>query len=103
LLTLLFVGQPADCVPSSSITAGKLVFHRASCAMCHPGGGNVVNPNKPLKGAAFAQKYKSDQELQRVIRQGVKNTSMPPFDKQTLNDADLLNLIAYIRSFTPGK
>jgi len=102
LLILLLFACPAESAPSS-VTAGRLVYHRASCAMCHPGGGNVVNPNKPLKGAAFAQKYISDQELQKVIRQGVKNSSMPPFDKEKLSDAEMTNLIAYIRSLTPAK
>lgn len=83
------------------VMRGKQVFEKATCIVCHPGGGNNLNPYKPLKGPAFAKEFVSDASLVKVIREGIKGTSMPKFNQARLSDADLKDLIAYVRSLTP--
>jgi mono/diheme cytochrome c family protein len=85
----------------SSVTRGRKLFERATCAGCHPSGDNLVHPSKVLKGKEFAAKYKNDQDIVKVVRSGVPNTGMPSFSKQQLSDAELKAIIAYIRSLTP--
>ena len=72
------------------------------CAECHKGGGNSVRPSKPIKGKEFANKYSIDSDLVKVIRQGVPDSSMPSFVSDVIDDTQMTDLIAYIRSLTPG-
>lgn len=84
-----------------SITQGKVVFDKNSCNVCHVNGGNTIDKNKPIKGAAFVKRFPTDAALESLIRQGVKATSMPAFGKDKINDTAMKDLIAYIRSLTP--
>ena len=77
---------------------GKAVFSKATCTACHYNGGNSLNPSKPIKGDAFTKKYPDDKSLENVIRTGVKGTSMQAFGKEKVTDAEMKDLIAYIRS-----
>lgn len=88
--------QPAD------VKNGQHVFESNTCVDCHVGGGNAVKPSKPIKGDAFAKKYKDDAKIEKVIREGIPGTTMLGTSKQVINDSDLKDLIAYIRSLTPG-
>jgi mono/diheme cytochrome c family protein len=85
----------------SEVSLGKQIFERTTCQSCHPGGDNTLHPSKPLKGPAFAGKYKDDAAIAKVVRQGVPNTGMPAFSKIQVSDRDLKLVIAYIRSLTP--
>lgn len=103
LVCALYSSYPGLAGAAGNIAHGKLVFERATCSACHFEGGNVMNPAKPIKGAAFAKKYTDDQSLIKVIRSGVPNTSMAPFPKNVISDADMADLVAYVRSLTPKK
>lgn len=81
---------------------GKKLFEKATCAGCHPAGENLLHPSKVLKGPSFAQRYKLDADLVKVIRNGVPNTGMPAFSKEQLSEGEVKDIIAYIRSLTPA-
>lgn len=84
-----------------AIARGSAIFERATCAGCHPAGGNSLHPSRPLKGKAFRARYKDDSSIEHVIRQGVPNTGMPGFGKDQINDRDMRDLLAYLKSLTP--
>jgi mono/diheme cytochrome c family protein len=75
---------------------GKQVFEKQTCAVCHPGGGNTIDKNRTLKSPAF--KKKTDAEIAKIIRCGVKGSSMPAFSKDKISDAQMKDLLAYIRT-----
>jgi len=87
---------------SVRVIKGKILFEKATCAGCHPAGGNLLHPSKPLKGQEFARKYKSDAEIVKVIRTGIANTGMPAFTCEQINDEELRSILTYIRSLTPS-
>lgn len=94
--------MPAHADTAGDAKRGAEAFKKATCAGCHPGGGNVVNPKDPLKGPKFAKEFNTDAKIEKVIRSGIKGTPMPGFDKKRLSDKDLKDIIAYLRSLTPG-
>lgn len=79
-------------------TRGRELFEAMNCSMCHPGGDNALNPTKPLRGAVFRKMFPNDGDIARLIRSGVKDTSMDSFDKSRLSDEQLYDIIAFIRS-----
>lgn len=84
--------------PNTNMT-GKEVWEREGCFACHPGGGNTVNPRKPLKGARFLAKYPGD-SMGICIRGGIPGTGMPPFPASQINDVEMKRLVDYIKTFT---
>ncbi len=80
---------------------GEIVFKKAYCVGCHAGGNNAMMPNKPIKGAAFSEKYKDDAVLENTIRKGFPDEGMQAFEKDQIPASKMKDLILYIRSFTP--
>lgn len=101
LATLLATGITSPAL-GADVKNGQHVFESNTCVDCHVGGGNSVKPRKPIKGDAFAKKYKDDAKLEKVIRDGISGTTMLPTGKEVINDSNLKDLVAYIRSLTPG-
>lgn len=89
------VASGASCAQGDP-AKGKQLFEKQTCAVCHPGGGNTIDKSKTLKSAAF--KKKTDAQVAKIIRMGVKATSMPAFSKDKISDAQMKDLLAYIRS-----
>ena len=83
---------------SSSLDAGREIFERANCAMCHPGGNNTMAPKHPIKGPNFVHKYSEDALLESTIRKGFPDMGMPSFSKKQIDDREMKDLIAYVRS-----
>lgn len=105
--TVLLVALATSAAVSSSAQAadvknGQHVFESNTCVDCHVGGGNAVKPSKPIKGEAFAKKYKDDAKIEKVIREGIPGTTMLGTSKEVISDTNLKDLVAYIRSLTPG-
>lgn len=110
---LLMIGLSAAITAASMLTClagttgdvkkGEAVFKKMQCAICHPGGNNILNPQKPLKGAAFLKKYTSDKLLMQTVRSGIPTRGMPAFGTEKLNDSDLFHLITYVRTFTAAE
>lgn len=61
---------------------------KEKCAVCHPDGGNLMNPKRALKG------IKRVDTIIRKIRNG--GGGMPAFDAKTISDADTGQLANYI-------
>lgn len=97
----LFLVQANAAEKDNSVSRGRKLFESATCAGCHPSGDNLVHPSKLLKGKEFAAKFKKDADIAKIVRSGVPNTGMPSFSRQQLSDAELKEIIAYIRSLTP--
>jgi mono/diheme cytochrome c family protein len=77
-------------------TAGKAAFLK-TCFGCHPDGNAGIGP--ALHGPAFSSRYPDNTAIAAVVRGG--HGRMPAFSSSLLSDADLENVIAYIRSL-PG-
>ena len=86
---------------------GKSIY-TANCMACHgvKGDGNgpaavALNPKpKSFADAAFWE-GRTDDALKTTIRAGKPGTAMAPFPQ--LNDQDVANLTAYLRSFAPAQ
>lgn len=85
----------------NAVAHGKKLFERLTCAGCHPNGENSLHPYRPLKGPGFLARYKEDGKIEHLVRTGVPRAGMPSFGKAQVNDKDMKDLIAYIRSLTP--
>jgi mono/diheme cytochrome c family protein len=96
VLLLCAMVSSAPCSNAQGNAAkGKQVFEKQTCAVCHPGGGNTIEKTKTLTSAAF--KKKTDAQVAAVIRNGIKGSAMPAFGKDKISDAQLKDLLAYIR------
>ena len=77
---------------SSDVEAGSRLY-RNNCFACHGPEGNSI-PGVDFRRGQF-KRVSTDDDLFRVIVNGVPGTSMPP---TSVNDAARLALVAYIRS-----
>jgi len=93
--------MPAEAQMRGDAMRGAAVFRAMNCVMCHAGGGNSLRPEKPLKGVGFANKYRGDESIAVMIREGSPNGLMPAFRQSQLTDQQLFDVICYIRSLTP--
>ena len=85
-------------IPGLAQDAGEKVY-KAKCAMCHgPDGAGATPAGKATKARDFCSdevKKESDDEWTQIIVKG-KN-KMPAYDKK-LTDAEVKDVIAYIRT-----
>jgi cytochrome c6 len=75
---------------SATGSSGNVVFNQ-HCAACHANGGNVVNPNKPLKGAQTLNTFEAFLPWIRHPDQ-----PMPSFPPSTISDQQAKALYDYI-------
>ncbi|MCA9499699.1 MAG: cytochrome c [Nitrospirales bacterium] len=107
-----FVGLGLGIIMASLAVAGGgdiekgKTFYRQSCGHCHglngQGDGEMggyLNP-PPANLASEKTQSKSDTELKEVIMKGRSGTAMVGFEG-ALEDTDLIDLIAYVRSLKP--
>jgi cytochrome c oxidase cbb3-type subunit 3 len=74
--------------------------YRALCAGCHGADGKgLIAPS--LANAGF-QSAATDAFIAQTIRLGRENTPMPSFARAGLTDADIGDLLAYIRRWQPA-
>lgn len=71
--------------------SGQQIFVR-SCNSCHPGAKAGMGPALDM----LQDHFPTDDKLKKFIRTGVG--SMPPQPKSILDDQELDNLVAYLRS-----
>jgi len=103
----LAYGQGGDAV------AGKKVYD-LKCAGCHGDKGDGKGPGADLlsprprdftsgvyKIRTVASKMPTDQDLFRIIADGMPGTSMPPW--AVLPEKDRWNVVAYIKTFAAEK
>jgi mono/diheme cytochrome c family protein/copper chaperone CopZ len=99
----LAIEPKASSADNVSIAEGKKLFEKQTCAGCHPAGGNLLLPDKALKGPEFLAQFKDDKTIVAVVRSGVPNSAMPSFNRSHLSDQDLGKIIKYIRSLSLAK
>jgi len=65
------------------------------CTMCHPDGGNIVNPKKSLKkGSLESRNIREAADIVRVMRS--PGQGMMKFDEKAIPEADAIQVGAYI-------
>jgi cytochrome c6 len=65
------------------------------CAVCHPQGGNIVNPKKTLgKNALAANNIKTEADISKLLRNGAPG--MPKFDENAISKKDAQEIARYI-------
>jgi len=75
--------------------AGQRVFNTL-CTGCHPGANAGAGP--ALHGPTFSQRYPDDAAIAALVRAG--RGGMPAFTVSLLGDADLTNVVAYLRTLS---
>jgi len=84
-------GAPAG--QEQAFAAGAETF-TANCQACHPGGGNVVNPQKPLK---TSKHLAARDALVTFIR--APGGQMPPFGEELISSQQANDLYLYVTSY----
>lgn len=74
----------------STDLSGQQIFIR-SCNTCHAGGKAGMGPDL----SKLSEHFPTDDKLKKFLRTGVG--AMPPQPKDVLNDAELDNLVQYLR------
>jgi mono/diheme cytochrome c family protein len=65
--------------------------------MCHPGGGNIANPNLPLRLAPqFASFETFVEHIRNPTLPGGQLGTMPPISEDVLSDEEAWNLYQFI-------
>lgn len=73
---------------------GRELFQQ-HCAVCHPGGGNIINPHKTLDGETLtANGIVTAGDIVTTMRQ--PGPGMPRFDQSLLPERDAGNIAEYI-------
>lgn len=73
---------------------GEALF-KEHCAVCHPDGGNIINPKKTLhKKDREANGIKSEEDVIRLMRK--PGAGMTSFDAKILSDNDAKEIAQYI-------
>jgi mono/diheme cytochrome c family protein len=94
LLLAGFVPAGAQNAPGGNADKGKDAFTSRMCADCHGAEGQgAIGPQIAPPGRAYP-------DFVQKVRQPAGK--MPPFDVQTLPDAQLADIYAYLRSVNPG-
>ena len=86
------VEQNSTPVPADN--DGQALFQQ-HCAVCHPGGGNIINPLKTLDGETLAANgIETVGDIVDNMRQ--PGPGMTRFDKEQLSDRDAGRIAEYI-------
>lgn len=73
---------------------GEALF-KEHCAVCHPDGGNIINPKKTLhKKDREANGVKSEEDIIRLMRK--PGAGMTLFDMNSLSDNDAREIAKHI-------
>jgi cytochrome c6 len=77
-----------------SAMAGEAGF-KQHCAVCHPDGGNIVNPQKTLRKKDLdANNIKTATDIVKIMRK--PGPGMTAFDANTVPDKDAKEIADYI-------
>jgi cytochrome c6 len=85
-------GMAADKNPGAG--KGEELF-KTHCAVCHPNGGNIINPKKPLdKKSLTANGIKSAKDIIHTMRN--PGPGMNKFDEKTIPDKEAKMIADYV-------
>lgn len=110
-LILLVIGVSVVCGITMIFSRGVSLsaqngadLYAANCGGCHADGGNVINPNLPVKGSA---KMKSLADFTAFNRNPLKADGtkgiMPAFGKDKISDAEMKLIYDYAQKLTGAK
>ena len=92
LLLVLFIGSIGRAQASGM--QGESLF-KQHCVVCHPDGGNIVNPKKTLhKKDLETNNIKSKDDIVKLMRK--PGPGMTPFDEKTISDKAASEIAEYI-------
>ena len=93
-LPLILFGIMCKAGETSQETQGKALFNQ-HCAVCHPNGGNIINPDFTLKKENLkAHKITKPSDIVQKMRN--PGPGMTKFDKGTISDEDAKEIAEYI-------
>jgi cytochrome c6 len=79
---------------SAKAHPGEKLFTQ-QCAVCHPQGGNIINPQKTLSNKILsANSIKTEEDIIKIMRKGAPG--MSKFDTATISDEDAKLIAGYI-------
>lgn len=80
--------------PVAEAKDGQVLFQQY-CAVCHPGGGNIINPDKGLDGKTLAANgIVAAGDIVDLMRE--PQPGMSAFSKDLLSDRDAARIAEYI-------
>ncbi|MRR06213.1 MAG: cytochrome C [Deltaproteobacteria bacterium] len=95
LLAFCFTAAPGLCADKKTVKIdGKKEFEK-HCAVCHPNGGNIINPQKPLTAKSLkAHKFAEVKDIVSAMRK--PGPGMTPFDQKAIPDKTAVAIAEYI-------
>ncbi|MHB0925775.1 MAG: ethylbenzene dehydrogenase-related protein [Gallionellaceae bacterium] len=108
---VLFIAGPATAKPGDA-AKGKDIYEKR-CTWCHGAEGDgagaakeLLNPpprdftsgNYKIKSSSFEDMVPNDDDIFRMIRDGMPGTAMPGWS-DVLKEQDMWNLVAYVKTF----
>lgn len=94
VLSILSISIAAFAEKSEATNPGEAKF-KEHCALCHPDGGNIINPKKTLhKKDLTANNIKKEGDILRIVRK--PGPGMTTFDAKALSDKDAEEIATYI-------
>lgn len=86
--------QQAAPAPQVRMQSGEELF-RQFCHNCHPDGGNVSDPRRPLYGSALRRNHiTTPEDIVRIMRNPLSR--MIRFDAKTIPDEDARRIAEYV-------
>jgi cytochrome c6 len=74
--------------------SGEALF-KQYCSSCHPNGGNVSDPDRPLYGSALRRNHiTTPEDIVRIMRNPLSR--MIRFDRETLSDKEAGAIAEYV-------
>jgi cytochrome c6 len=97
-VTVLAVCSLVSAAPAGEQSAkahpGEKLFTQ-QCAVCHPQGGNIINPQKTLSNKILsANNIKTEEDIIKIMRKGAPG--MTKFDTAAISDEDAKLIAGYI-------
>ena len=89
-----FMSAASAAEPAATANAGEKLFTQ-QCAVCHPQGGNIINPQKTLSNKILsANSIKTEEDIIKIMRKGAPG--MTKFDTAAISDEDAKFIAGYI-------
>jgi uncharacterized membrane protein len=91
---LVYSGRIPAATGEFKVGEGVFASH---CSACHPGGGNIFDPNKPIIGSPKMNDFNTFLTFNRNPKAGGKSSEgMPSFPSSIFSDSDAKELYQYI-------
>jgi cytochrome c6 len=92
--SVCLLGVTAFAKEEAKADAGETLF-KQHCAVCHPDGGNIINPKKTLhKKDREANGVKKAEDIVGKMRN--PGPGMTKFDKKTISDKEAKEIAEYV-------